>query len=171
MVTKYLWMGATFICTACATAGVNSKATQERGAAPAATGGNATLVLSPEVSEGFTFLYRFIKETEFVLCLEGEARRGQIRIDAFRLARMSATRINGVSYHPCSSSRYIGTAHNHPPVISGMDMCYQSAADQRSFTEDGRAVVDIVLCGADKFLWAHKDGQSAVRRLYGAAMP
>lgn len=126
-------------------------------------GADAVIVAS-EVVEGWQFLYRFITETEFVLCLEGSRQDGRIVVDGFRLARMEATSVNSVRYQPCDSPRYVGTAHNHPPVDnSDRSLCYQSEPDRRSFGMDSRAVVDIVLCGDRIFRWWLKDGRSAAR--------
>lgn len=122
------------------------------------------VVIAPEVIEGWQFLYRFITETEFVLCLEGKRQEGKIVVDGFRLARMEASSVNSVRYQPCDSPRYVGTAHNHPPVDDNdRSLCYQSEPDRRSFGLDPRAVVDIVLCGDTEFRWWLKDGRSAKR--------
>ncbi|HEY0671798.1 MAG TPA: hypothetical protein VGD27_06010 [Longimicrobiales bacterium] len=118
------------------------------------------VVVAPEVIEGFQFLYRFITEVEFVLCLEGERKNGRLHVDAFRLARMEATSVNSVRYQPCTGARYVGTAHNHPPVGQDKSLCYQSEPDRRSFAMDERAVVDLVLCGSDQYYWALKDGRT-----------
>ncbi len=118
------------------------------------------IVIAPEVVEGFQFLYKFITEVEFVLCLEGERKDGRLHVDAFRLARMEATSVNSVRYQPCTGERYVGTAHNHPPVGEDKSLCYQSEPDRRSFAMDDRAVVDLVLCGRDKYLWVLKDGRT-----------
>lgn len=128
--------------------------------------GADAVVVASEVVEGWQFLYRFITETEFVLCLEGTRQDGRIVVDGFRLARMEATSVNSVRYQPCDSPRYVGTAHNHPPVDnSNRSLCYQSEPDRRSFGMDSRAVVDIVLCGDSKFRWWLKDGRSVARSL------
>ena len=55
------------------------------------------VVVTPEVIEGFRFLYRFITEVEFVLCLEGTRRNGRLYLEGFRLARMEATSVNSVN--------------------------------------------------------------------------
>jgi len=117
------------------------------------------VVVDPSVIEGFQFLYRFITEIEFVLCLEGTKRNGRLFIDGFRLARMEAASFNSVRYLPCTSERYIGTAHNHPPNAGEKKLCYQSDPDRRSFGMDPRAIVDVVLCGDDKYLLVLKDGR------------
>lgn len=127
------------------------------------------IVVAPEVIAGWQFLYRFITETEFVLCLEGSYHNGSVIIDGFRLARMETSNVNSVRYQPCGSSRYVGTAHNHPPANErAASLCYQSEPDRRSFALDQRAVVDVVLCGADKFYWTTKDGRSAAKRASAA---
>lgn len=123
------------------------------------------VVLAPEVVEGFQFLYKFITEVEFVLCLEGERKNGRLHVDAFRLARMEATSVNSVRYQPCTSERYVGTAHNHPPVGEDKSLCYQSEPDRRSFAMDSRAVVDLVLCGNDMYLWVLKDGRTGSKQV------
>ena len=127
------------------------------------------IVMAPEVIEGFQFLYRFITEVEFVLCLEGTRKNGKLYVDAFRLARMEATSVNSVRYQPCTSDRYVGTAHNHPPVDQDKSLCYQSEPDRRSFGMDSRAVVDVVLCGDDKYFWVLKDGRSGAKSAHLAA--
>lgn len=118
------------------------------------------VVLAAEVVEGFQFLYRHITDVEFVLCLEGARKNGRLFIDGFRLARMETTSVNSVRYQPCVSDRYVGTAHNHPPVDDDKSLCYQSEPDRRSFGMDARAIVDVVLCGDDKYYWVLKDGRS-----------
>lgn len=162
---------AAAMLSACSTVGVSPKAYgTEKGAyrpASAETGLDMTLaepiVVSPEVIEGFQFLYRFITEVEFVLCLEGTRKNGRLHVDAFRLARMESTSVNSVRYQPCTSERYIGTAHNHPPVDQDRSLCYQSEPDRRSFGMDSRAVVDVVLCGDAKYFWVLKDGRSGAK--------
>ncbi len=116
------------------------------------------VVISQEVLEGWRFLYTFITEVEFVLCLEGTERDGVIIVENFRLARMENTSATSVRYHPCKSDSYIGTAHNHPPTGTGGSLCYRSLPDRRSFEQDERAIVDIILCGEDRFIWILKDG-------------
>ena len=120
------------------------------------------VVVAQEVIEGFQFLYRFVHETEFVLCLEGTRTNGSINITGFRLARMTMTTLNSVKYEPCSSRQYVGTAHNHPPVNGTWSLCYQSQPDLFSFQSDARAVVDIVLCGRTTFMWVLKDGRKSI---------
>lgn len=121
----------------------------------------SVVVVSPEVIEGWQFLYRFITETEFVLCLEGYRHEGRIYVTNFRMARLMTTSIYNVRYLPCESPRYIGTAHNHAPVYnSNKNLCYQSEPDRRSFGMDQRAIIDVVLCGDMKFRWWLKDGRT-----------
>jgi len=146
----------------CTAAGTQPKASEPRSST--GPGGEETMVtnagpvvVAPEVVDGWRFLYRFITEVEFVLCLEGKRDGGKIVIDGFRLARMEAANISSVRYQPCTSDRYIGTAHNHPPVTNLHSLCYQSLPDRRSFEADKRAQLDIVLCGEDKFLWVTRD--------------
>lgn len=173
---KMKWSGvaaalALAAATACSTAGVSPKAfgTDAGGFTPSAKEAALNLdavepiVISPEVEDGFRFLYRFITEVEFVLCLEGTRKDGKLHVDGFRLARMEATSINSVRYQPCASDRYVGTAHNHPPVDVDKSLCYQSEPDRRSFGMDSRAVVDVVLCGDDKYYWVLKDGRSGAQ--------
>jgi hypothetical protein len=121
------------------------------------------VVVAPEVIEGFQFLYQFVTETEFVLCLEGTASGGRIYVTSFRLARMTASTANAVKYDPCTSQHYVGTAHNHPPVPNNHPPCYQSALDRNSFLNDTRAIVDIVLCGRTTYLWVLKDGRKSIK--------
>lgn len=128
------------------------------------TAGEGTVIVSPEVLEGWRFMYRFITEVEFVLCLEGRREKDAVYIDNFRLARMEATNISSVRYQPCKGDRYVGTAHNHPPVSVPRNLCYQSVPDRRSFEADTRAVVDIVLCGEEQFLWVVRDESGAQRK-------
>lgn len=162
--------------TACGSAGVSPKAYGEAGRlTPLAAHSGLDMsiaepvIVSPEVMEGFQFLYRFITEVEFVLCLEGTRRNGRLYVDAFRLARMEATSVNSVRYQPCVSERYIGTAHNHPPVGMDKSLCYQSEPDRRSFSLDQRAVVDVVLCGDDKYYWVLKDGRAGAQKVLASA--
>jgi hypothetical protein len=116
--------------------------------------GAGPVVVPDEVLEGWRFLYRFVTEVEFVLCLEGyRSNNGKIHIEGFRLAYMEASNSSSVRYQPCTNDRYIGTAHNHPPVATTKSLCYQSLPDRRSFEADSRAVMDVVLCGEDRFLW------------------
>jgi hypothetical protein len=120
--------------------------------------GVAPVFVKHEVLEGWNYLYRHITGVEFVLCLEGYRRDDSIFIDNFRLARMENESMTSVRYHPCESERYVGTAHNHPPTSDGGSLCYRSIPDRRSFAEDQRAMVDVILCGIDTYLWVLKDG-------------
>jgi hypothetical protein len=153
--------------TACVSTGGQPKASQpaaytsEKVAALARHGSTEPVVIAAEVAEGFQFLYRFVEETEFVLCLEGNHSRGRIYITGFRLARMKTTSLHRVAYENCDNRDYVGTAHNHPPTDAGA-LCYQSVADQKSFSLDMRAQVDIVLCGENRLLWVLKDGRSRI---------
>src|SRR5687767_9496100 len=92
---------------ACGSTGVSPKAfgtdAGRYQAAPAVDAGldmnvAEPIIMAPEVIEGFQFLYRFITEVEFVLCLEGTRKNGRLYVDAFRLARMEATSVNSVRY-------------------------------------------------------------------------
>ena len=122
---------------------------------------DAPVIIAPEVLHGFSFLYQYVSETEFVLCLEGTQKRGRIYVSGFRLAVMTKTTINTASYEPCLGSDYVGTAHNHPPEPGG-SICAQSPPDRISFYNDSRAVVDIVICGRTRYLWVLKDGRSDI---------
>ena len=133
---------------ACGSSGTSPKAFEfsptpltEAESTPATSYGLDPVIIAAEVVDGMDFLYRFITETEFVLCLEGSRDGDRIVVDGFRLARMEATSSNSVRYQPCDSPRYLGTAHNHPPVDgSDKPLCYQSEPDRRSFGMDARAV-------------------------------
>ena len=167
---KYAGIGAIVLLGACSSAGVSPKAfdgipaPSDAAVLHFASDDAEPVVIAPEVVDGWEFLYRNITSTEFVLCLEGSHQDGKILVDGFRLARMEASTINTVRYQPCQSSRYVGTAHNHPPVDDpNKSLCYQSEPDRRSFGMDQRASVDIVLCGDAKYLWVLKDGRSAAR--------
>jgi hypothetical protein len=157
---------ATLALVGCAAAGRDrEKASLQGKSAFPKSGEAATLVgagpivVAPEVIEGWRFLYRFVTEVEFVLCLEGRRTGDNIHIDGFRLARMEAANASSVRYQPCTSDRYVGTAHNHPPVSTSKSLCYQSLPDRRSFEADSRAVIDIVLCGEEpvRFLWVVRE--------------
>jgi hypothetical protein len=162
------WNGVAVILAAaslaaCGSAGVSPKAFGDAGsfqpvAAKSGLDMNIAepIVMAPEVMQGFQFLYKFITEVEFVLCLEGTRKNGRLYVDGFRL-------VNSVRYQPCTSNRYVGTAHNHPPVDVDKSLCYQSEPDRRSFALDQRAVVDVVLCGDDKYYWVLKDGRKTRR--------
>ncbi len=169
-------MLAAVASAACSSSGVSPKAFGDAGefqpvSAETGLDMNAAepVVVAPEVMEGFQFLYRFITEVEFVLCLEGTRKNGRLHVDGFRLARMEATSVNSVRYQPCTSERYVGTAHNHPPVGQDKSLCYQSEPDRRSFALDPRAVVDVVLCGDDKYYWVLKDGRTGAEKAHGEA--
>jgi hypothetical protein len=141
--------------------GAGKKASSPESLEPANLVGAGPVVVPAEVLEGWRFLYRFVTEVEFVLCLEGYKRDNKVHIDGFRLAFMEAANSSSVRYQPCTTDRYIGTAHNHPPVSTAKSLCYQSLPDRRSFEADTRAIVDVVLCGDDRFLWVVReaDGQ------------
>ena len=167
--------------TACASTGGRPKAAPRPDAESAvirlASSSTSTepVIIAPDVLAGFKFLYRFVDETEFVLCLEGARARGRVYITGFRLAQMKNTSAHWAAYEPCANSDYIGTAHNHPPTQGGDPLCYQSSADVKSFDTDPRALVDIVLCGESKYLWVLKDGrrqiENGARRLSASAVP
>jgi hypothetical protein len=130
------------------------------GARYAGYNGAAPVVVKNEILESWNYLYRHITGVEFVLCLEGYQKDGTIFIDNFRLARMENESMTSVRYHPCEGDRYVGTAHNHPPTNEGGSLCYRSIPDRRSFAEDQRAIVDVILCGIDTYLWVLKDGNT-----------
>lgn len=154
------------ILAGCGASGAESKASRAERAdlPPDLTGaslvGAGPVVVPEEVLDGWRFLYRFVTEVEFVLCLEGRRSGDRIYVEAFRLARMEAQNSSSVRYQPCTSDRYVGTAHNHPPVTASKSLCYQSMPDKRSFDADSRAILDIVLCGEDRFLWVVRDGKN-----------
>jgi hypothetical protein len=125
-------------------------------AAPA--GGLAPVIVAPAVAQQWDYLYRFIG-VEFVLCLEGHEQAGQVYIDGFRLARMVEAGPTSVRYEPCEIHDYVGTAHNHPPASGDPPACYRSVPDRESFDQDQKAVVDVVICGEDKWVWVLKDGR------------
>ena len=151
------------ILAGCASSGGQPKAGGDNKASAPETHSAANLVgagpvvVSDEILENWRFLYRFVTEVEFVLCLEGRKSGGKIYVEDFRLAHMEAANSSSVRYQPCASDRYIGTAHNHPPVSNTKSLCYQSLPDRRSFEADGRAIVDVVLCGEDRFLWVARE--------------
>jgi hypothetical protein len=154
--------------TACVSTGGQPKASQPapQSALHRLTAGTSAsaepVVIAPEVLDGFRFLYRFVDETEFVLCLEGARTRGRIFVTGFRLAQMKSTSAHWAAYEPCANTDYVGTAHNHPPTHPGDPLCYQSSADVKSFGLDRHALVDIVLCGESKYMWVLKDGRSRI---------
>lgn len=125
----------------------------------AATDGAAPVVVAPEVAQAWNYLYHFIDEAEFVLCLEGHESGGKVFIDNFRLAQIDAAGATTVRYEPCQVSDYIGTAHNHPPASGDPPACYRSVPDRQSFEQDAKARVDVILCGEDKWVWVTKDGR------------
>lgn len=131
--------------------------------------GAGPVVVAPEVFDGWRFLYRFVTEVEFVLCLEGRRVGENVLIESFTLARMEAANSSSVRYQPCTSARYIGTAHNHPPVTTAKSLCYQSLPDRRSFEADGRAELDIVLCGEGRFLWVLRNSKDGTQQ-HGEAL-
>ena len=117
-------------------------------------------VVAREVLDGWNFLYLNITETEFALCLEGHNKAGRLEITGFRLAHIIASHASGVEYVPCDGADYVGTAHNH--LLSdypGSDPCYQSGKDLQSFKQS-KTVIDIVICGRDRFVWDLKDGKT-----------
>ena len=154
---------------ACASSGgrqlqENNKAALPRDFTGAKLVGSGPVVVSPEVLDGWRFMYRFITEVEFVLCLEGRRSGETIYIDGFRLARMEAANSSSVRYQPCLGDGYVGTAHNHPPVSTTKSLCYQSLPDRRSFEADNRALLDIVLCGEDRFLWVVRETRTGTQQ-------
>ena len=119
------------------------------------------IVIAREVVDGWNFLFHSIIETEFALCLEGRNDRGRLTISGFRLAHIISSHQTAVEYVPCDGPYHVGTAHNHlASDYPGQDPCYQSGKDLRSFKKDGKAVVDIIICGRDRFVWALKDGKA-----------
>jgi hypothetical protein len=158
----------TLLMAGCASSGTdsgaNNKSAFPRDFAAARLVGSGPVVVAPEVLDGWRFMYRFITEVEFVLCLEGRRSGDEIYIESFRLARMEAANSSSVRYQPCAGPEYVGTAHNHPPVTTTKSLCYQSLPDRRSFEADNRAVLDIVLCGEDRFLWVVREGKTGTQQ-------
>lgn len=174
-ISRMAVVAAAALSGACGTGGASPKAFEfspvpSLETETASISGLEPVLVAQEVVDGMDFLYRFITETEFVLCLEGTRDDDRVIVDGFRLARMEATSANSVRYQPCDSPRYIGTAHNHPPVGgSDKSLCYQSEPDRRSFGMDPRALIDIVLCGDAKFKWWLKDGRTASKSVIVSA--
>jgi hypothetical protein len=137
-----------------------AKASAPSSDAPAVTGSALPVAVAGEVIQGWSYLYRFVDEAEFVLCLEGYESGGRIVIDGFRLARMQAAGPTTVRYQPCDIPRYVGTAHNHPPASGDPPACYRSIPDRESFAADPKAVVDILLCGEERWVWFLRDGRT-----------
>jgi hypothetical protein len=124
------------------------------------TAKSPAFTVAREVLDGWNFLYLNITETEFALCLEGRNVAGRLEITAFRLAHVIASHSSAVEYVPCAGDSFVGTAHNHlSSDYPGMDPCYQSGKDLQSFKKDSKALVDIVICGRDRFVWDLKDGK------------
>ncbi|MGH7459939.1 MAG: hypothetical protein ACREMA_02780, partial [Longimicrobiales bacterium] len=121
---------------------IDRKASAPDNVEPAHLIGAGPVVVPDQVLEGWRFLYRFVTEVEFVLCLEGRKNGDKVQVDGFRLAYMEASNSSSVRYQPCVGEQYIGTAHNHPPVTTARSLCYQSLPDRRSFEADARAIVD-----------------------------
>ncbi len=140
--------------------------------APAA--GMAPVLVAPAVAQQWNYLYHFIRDAEFVLCLQGHRSEGVVHIDGFRLANMIEAGATTVRYEPCNTSDYVGTAHNHPPASGDPPACYRSVPDRKSFEEDKKAVVDVVICGEDKWVWILKDGRvggTVTPQVPGGGMP
>ncbi|HEX6063626.1 MAG TPA: hypothetical protein VFZ04_05355 [Longimicrobiales bacterium] len=163
----------------CANTIIDSKALQPGSAdasritelAVYAAGSDVPVLVAPEVLGGFNFLYHYIDETEFVLCLEGARKSGRVYVTGFRLATITRTTIGSAAYEPCTNANYIGTAHNHPPVQNTMTLCGQSSADRITFQRDTAALVDIILCGHSQFVWVLKDGRSGLDNGTGRTRP
>jgi hypothetical protein len=136
-----------------------------------AAGSDVPVLVAPEVLGGFNFLYHYIDETEFVLCLEGARKSGRVYVTGFRLATITRTTIGSAAYEPCTNANYIGTAHNHPPVQNTMTLCGQSSADRITFQRDTAALVDIIICGHAQFVWVLRDGRSGLDNGTGRTRP
>jgi len=140
----------------------------------APVGGTAPVLVAPAVAQQWDYLYRFIRDAEFVLCLEGRQSAGIVHIDGFRLANMVEAGAATVRYEPCDTPDYVGTAHNHPPASGDPPACYRSVPDRKSFEDDKKAVVDVVICGEDKWVWILKDGRvggTVTPQVPGGGMP
>lgn len=158
-----VWLVGAALLAARPVAGQDGQTWVAKASAPtdvtAAVGGVAPPVLvAPTVAQQWDYLYRFIG-VEFVLCLEGHQESGQVHVDGFRLARMMEASSTTVRYEPCDIPNYVGTAHNHPPASGDPPACYRSVPDRKSFQEDSKAIVDVVICGEDKWVWILKDGR------------
>ncbi len=121
--------------------------------------GIAPVLVAPVVAQQWNYLYHFIRDAEFVLCLEGHQESGKLHIDGFRLAHMVEAGATTVRYEPCDIPNYVGTAHNHPPASGDPPACYRSVPDRKSFEDDKKAVVDVVICGEDMWVWILTDGR------------
>ncbi|HET9984056.1 MAG TPA: hypothetical protein VFQ38_10735 [Longimicrobiales bacterium] len=162
MVRIGMWLGALLVVSGSAAAQQSPSWVAKASAPMDVTtneAGVAAVYVAPEVAQAWNYLYRFIDEAEFVLCLEGHENNGVVRIEGFRLAHIEAAGPTSVRYQPCDIPSYVGTAHNHPPASGDPPACYRSVPDRRSFEQDSKAVVDVVLCGEDKWVWMLKDGR------------
>jgi hypothetical protein len=116
------------------------------------------LVISREVIDGWNFLYQFITDTEFALCLEGRREGSRLIITGFRLAHIIASQYHRVQYVPCAGENFVGSAHNHPDSgYPNAEPCYQSKIDEKSFRGNRKAEVDIIICGRNRFAWMLRD--------------
>src|SRR5687768_195764 len=95
---RYVTLLAALAAAGCASSGTQPKAFVEEKspAAPVATlvSGAGPVVVAQEVLDGWHFMYEFVTEVEFVLCLEGHRQGDQVFIDGFRLARMEASNVS-----------------------------------------------------------------------------
>lgn len=125
------------------------------------------LVVAPAVSDNLALLFSQF-ETELVLCLEGERRGADLYITDFRMPHILLSEQGRVQAAGCkSSSRSIGTWHNHPPPApvfanSSSELlarnCYLSRTDIADFQRRATAQVTVVSCAPGIYAyWKRSD--------------
>lgn len=85
---------------------------------------------------------------ELPLCLTGQRVGDNIYVRDVRMPLYNSSESNSASFNTSvCGEQYIGIIHNHP---SGHNNCTPSRVDFERFINDGDALVEMVVCGADR---------------------
>lgn len=86
---------------------------------------------------------------ELPLCLEGKRTGNRIRVEDVRMPVYLESVEDRAQYNRayCHTDEYVGVVHNHP---SPSDGCHVSVTDYERFVKDRDAVLEWVICDADR---------------------
>lgn len=120
--------------------------------------------MSTQLADNLALLFEKFDDSEFIVCLEGEATAdGEVRLSDFRMPHMAYSRATSAGMHPdgtCNQyESIVGTLHTHP--ISHRDdpesgNCYLSRTDIVSWLEYSEYPYTAVMCGPRVWAWWHR---------------
>ncbi len=124
----------------------------------------ARMRMSTQLADNLALLFEKFDDSEFIVCLEGEATAdGEVRLSDFRMPHMAYSRATSAEMHPdgmCDQYQdIVGTLHNHPlshPADRESGNCYLSRTDIVNWLEYSDYPDTAVLCGPRVWAWWHR---------------